>query len=493
MTTPVAFAKTSDSLVRFDKKLGLCFGWLCFSKKGGEDYIDAHGDHFPDDELLKAVDALMAKPAAEREINVEHAGEGRGSIATAQALTEDVAKALGIDTGGNYGVIGSFRPDAELLKSIEAGDRLCLSIEGRAYDVETVAKSAEGVDIAAAKHKRTMRRVELTKLAVVKAGAHAGAEVALIKSAASLLKRTPALTSAYEGHQHLIADLDEKDGYTSWETAAGDQYGHSHPWVRGEDGSSIHIGEANGHSHTLDTETPMPNTDLEKAQADLTTARAALAKSEARIGTLGALLLAACALPPEQAAYAKRLGPADAEAFLAKGAAERAELAKPVFVARSTGDAYYASDDPRLVEMAKSHDATHVELAKAREQAEAITFAKRADEEIPHLRGTAAERGAILKAVDAIPDEAVRKVALESLKGASQTMSELFKSVGHGGGGAPVSSGPESELDALAREIQKAAGGEGKCSFAKAYDDALATPRGQALYQQLEAAKRPRG
>ena len=73
---PTLFTKRSAP-ISFDKDLGLCFGWFCFNKKDGEDYVDAHGDHFPGDELLKAVDSLMAKPASDREINVEHVGAGR--------------------------------------------------------------------------------------------------------------------------------------------------------------------------------------------------------------------------------------------------------------------------------------------------------------------------------------------------------------------------------------------------------------------------------
>lgn len=516
---PVAFAKISAAPIRFDKKLGRAVGWACFSKKAGEEYVDLHGDHFPDDELFKAVDALMKLPVEKRELNVEHAGAARGTIVTAFALGEDIAKSLTCDTGGNYGVLASVEPDAALLKSIEAGELLCWSIEGLAHDVETITKSA-GADIAATKHKRTMRKVELTKLALVKAGAHEGAGVTLLKSAeppagamadvmsgtgghailrslllqvpAPVAKRTPAMTSPHDGHQHLIGDVEERDGFTSWETASNDPYGHSHPWVRTDTG--ITIGEANGHSHTLETST-MP-TEIEKAQADVTAARTEIAKRDTRITTLAAALLVACSLPPEQAAYAKRLPESEREGFLAKSVDERTKLATPIHKSERTARVFYAGEES-LAEMAKDNDAMHAKVEKAEAATATATFEKRVATELPHLRGTVAERAAVLKAVEGIPDEAQRKVALEMLKSADAAMAPLFKAQGHGGGHLPAAGdgapGTGGELGQIALQIQKDLGGEAKCSFAKAYDMALDTPRGRVLYAEDDAANRQSG
>ncbi len=484
---PTAFVKTSPALA-FDKALGLCFGWLCFSKKEGVDYVDLHGDHFPDDELLTAADALMAKAASERLINVEHAGGGRGEIRTVYALTEDVAKAQGIDTGGTYGLVGSFKPDAELMKSIAAGAMFCLSIEGTAGDVVEVAKAAG--DVAATAHKRTMRKVSLSKLAVVSAGAHEGASVALIKSAAAALQVAKAavhMTSAIDGHQHLVhvsADPDEKAGYTSYETATstayGAPYGHSHPWVKADDGT-LTIGEANGHSHTLDTEqTDMTTADIAKAQADLTAAKAVIAKHEGRTATL-------LALTPDQFTFAKGLAGDKLEAFLAKSDAERTVASTPVYKSTATGDVFFASDDQRLVAMAKSRDADAIEIAKAREQVKDAEFAKRAQAEIPHLAGDGGVHVELVKAVDGIADPAKRAAAHLVLKGANAAMGGLMKPPGYGGPVDPIVKSAQGELDAMTADIAKREG----LTFAKAMDKALATPAGARLYDQIEAAKRP--
>ncbi len=487
--TATPFAATAP--LAFDKALGLCFGWLCFSKQGGAPYVDAHGDHFPDDELVLAADELMAKPAAERAINVDHAGGARGTISTVQALTEDVAKALRIDTGGTYGLVGSFRPDAALLKSIVAGEAFCLSIEGSAADVEVIAKSADAA-LAEAGCKRVMRKVSLTKLAVVKAGAHEGAAVALVKSAKAALavrriaKREPALTSATDGHQHLIDDTDCDSGFTSYECNPGG-YGHSHPWVKGE-ADTITIGAANGHSHTVtpeldteDTAMPDPAATVTKAE-DLAAAKAACDKLMADVAELHAALGMAASLTADEQAVAKGLAGPALLAFLKLPAEVRKAKSTPIYKS-ADGTAYFASDDQRLVAMAKSADAQAVELAKAREQAEAVGFEKAAGVTIPNLKGTPQVKAAIMKSIAALP-EADRTAVTETLRGADAAMALLFKTQGHNIATDPAS--PQAELDAIAADIAKTKG----VSIAKAADLALDTPRGAQLYKQIEGAKR---
>lgn len=475
--TAVPFEKASASPIRFDKKLGLCFGWFCFSKKNGVEYDDLHGDHMPDDELIPAVDTLMAKAASERLIDVEHVGGGRGSIATAVALTEDVAKASSIDTGGTYGVWGSFRPDAALLKSIEAGEAFCLSVAGAAHDVEVLAKSADGAELVKGR-KRILRKIELTRLAVVKAGAHEGAGVDLIKSApapavvAPLAKRTPALTSLEAGHQHSIYDTDDVDGCTSWDNAAGEQWSHSHRYIRNADGS-LTIGAANGHRHTLATDSTTGDSTM--ADADLAKT---LATAQARAATV-------LALPVEQFTFAKGLSGDRLESFLAATPADRAAQSTPVYKA-ADGTCYFAGDDQRMVNLAKSDDAKTVELAKAKDAAEAVTFEKAATLTIPHLKGTLPQKAAIMKSIAGLPD-ADRAAVLEILKGADAAMKMLSTPVGFAGTGDPIVKSAQDELDALAADIRKTQ----NVSIAKAIDLALSTPRGAQLYDAIEAAKRP--
>ncbi len=491
MTTATEFRKTSPIACSFDQELGVCVGWAAFSKRNGQDYVDAHGDHFPDVELFKAVDALNRIPVADRAINVEHAGPARGEIVSAFALTEDFCKASSpkIDTGGTYGILVTFKPDADLLKSIKAGEAVCLSIEGRAHDVETIAKSAlvrrtsvedgTGVPIEATAHKRTMRKVELTALAVVKAGAHEGAAVAVIKSAgneiaiwraAKVAKRKPALTTAVNGHQHAIYDVEEPSGGTSHETAPGAPYGHSHPFIRHDDGS-ISIGAVDGHTHDLaTTEDATMADDINKTlSADLAKARKTLAD--------------VLALSPAELAYAKRLDEAGVAAFVAKSADERAKLAAPAYVAKS-GRAYFAGEEG-MVELAKALDDQTAELAKAKEAAQAETFAKTGAAKFGHLIGGAVAHGAIAKALatGALTDDE-RKAAEEALVAASGAIAKLKTPIGHGGGSVET-----DPFDAYQKKLAEFAKAAGK-SPDEASPEFLSSPTGRAAYQDYIDASR---
>jgi hypothetical protein len=485
------FSKRSPAPLAFNKAEGLLIGWLCFSDKDGQPYVDLHGDHFPADELFKAADELMAKPAAERMLNVEHAGGGVGEIRTVYAVTPEIAKAHGWDTGGTYGLVGSVKPDAALMKSIADGELACFSIEGKAAEVEVVKAAG---DVAATAHKRTMRKVSITKLALVKAGAHEGAGVALIKTAAQVLrsmavaKRTAALTSETAGHQHLVYDLDEPSGCTSGDpmNLGVDGGWHSHPFVREPDGS-ITIGAANGHSHTLATPSTepdtMPDPALAKAETDLTAAKESIGKLHAELDALEGLLGVAASMTEDEKEVAKGLkGPALRE-FLAQPADVRKSLSAPIYKSTRTGQAFRPGQEA-LAEVVKDADATHAELAKERDARRDAEFAKRAATDIPNLPGALPVQIALLKAVDGIADEAVRKAASEALKGANAAMSSFMKAPGVGGGNEPGS--PQAELDGIAKGIQ---GQNPGMTFAKAIDLATDTPRGKQLYALSE--KRP--
>ena len=485
--TTVAIAKSAPARIR-KGKLGVYFAWGAFAKYDGEPFVDEHGDDIPGDEFVGAA-LTLAKSA---KLGHEHDGTVNGSVPLVFPLTEDIQTALEL-TSPHAGLAVGFQPVGEMAKSLEAGDEWELSIAGMAEAhavAATLAKSADGIEVLAkAKHKRTLRNLVIDEISLVKRGAHgAGTKIAIAKrgdgntstetmlakaaellaASAPIVKRAPALTGATNGHQHLIDDAECPDGFTSWERAPGAEYGHSHPWVRAADGS-LTVGESDGHTHAISTGDATMADDITKSlQADLAKARA----------TLGAVL----ALPAEQLTYAKRLDEAGVIAYLAKSATERAELAKPVHVAKS-GEVFYASDDVRLVSMAKAHDAMaeQVELAKA---AAATAEIAKAAAALPNVKGA----DLIAKAIHGgalTADE--RKSALADLAAVNASIALITQPIGKGG--APEATGAAAQLDALASEIAKTKG----VPFAKAYDLALESPAGAALYAQLEADKRAAG
>ena len=456
--TTVAFQRNAPVQIAKGGPLGLYFAWGAFAKVDGEPFVDAHGDIIPEDDLVAGAVGL----AKSNTLKLEHSGGARGEVPLVMPLTTDIKAALGIESP-NSGLVVGFRPDVELAKAIDAGEIIEMSIAGRALAElakAELAKGADGAPIAKAEHKRTLRQLEIDEISLVKRAAHgAGTRIAIAKRAdaspAEVAKRAPAMTDPTNGHQHLIWDVEEADGGTSYEVMPGAEYGHSHPFVRRADGS-ISIGEAAGHTHTVSTteEATMAD-DINK---QLLAAQADVSKAEQRTA-------AVLALPVEQFAFAKRLVGGELAAYLAKSATERAEAAKPVHVAKS-GEVFYATDDARLVSMAKAHDAMaeQVEVAKA---AAATAEIAKAAAALPNVKGAdliaKAIHGAALTA-----DE--RKSALADLAAVNATVAVITQPIGKGG--APGPNDAESQLEALAKSIQAGVPG---MSFAKAFDEALAT------------------
>lgn len=118
------------------------------------------------------------------------------------------------------------------------------------------------------------------------------------------------------------------------------------------------------------------------------------------------------------------------------------------------GTEYTKADDPRFIELAKQRDEDKREILKLRARETQAGFEKRATEELPHLPGDIKVRAAILKALETIEDEDVRKAALESVAAGNASMKAAFDSVGHSDGSKDVNSA-EAELEGLAKSYQK--------------------------------------
>jgi hypothetical protein len=108
-----------------------------------------------------------------------------------------------------------------------------------------------------AKKRTIMESLRIDEISGVDRPAQEGARALLIKRAESeedafekMLKSAGLyLTSDEKGHSHLV-DITDEGGTTSHNKASGAEFGHSHPWVKKNDGS-IQIGMADGHGHDL--------------------------------------------------------------------------------------------------------------------------------------------------------------------------------------------------------------------------------------------------
>lgn len=119
-------------------------------------------------------------------------------------------------------------------------------------------------------------------------------------------------------------------------------------------------------------------------------------------------------------------------------------------------------------------------LSEVNKKLEAEELSKRVSAEIPHLSGDAVAKGAVLKAIDAIADEAVRKAAHAMLKGANAVASRLTREFGTV---APQETDAMTELNKMAEDYSA----EKKVTFAKAFAEVTKTGRGAELFAKRNA------
>lgn len=204
---------------------------------------------------------------------------------------------------------------------------------------------------------------------------------------------------------------------------------------------------------------------------------------------------AVAGLNDAEKAHLRDLDEEAAEAFVAKSATERAiELAalaksaadeNPVVYKSADGTEFRKNDDTRLVDMAKKADLLAKSLEKAAAEREDAEFEKSAGEVFgKSAPGDTKTRVAVLRAVSGIKDEAVRKSALDMLKGLSNGFAKMSAEVGTSDTGNDSGNGAEDQLVKMAQDRAKADGTD----FHKAYAKVLDTEEGRALYSQIRGA-----
>lgn len=350
--------------------------------------------------------------------------------------------------------------------------------------------------------RNRMKRFVIEEVSAVDRAAQVHANAVLLKRADSTEKsygecefRNPKMLSAVDGHVHLLDDdASVKAGVTTWDKSEGEESGHSHPWVRDEDGT-VTIGMAEGHTHTINNpaaksakqETEqMDEKELEKLK------KAAEESDRQRKAAEDALVLAKSygALTDAEKSFHKSLPEGERDAFVKKSPEERANLVKAasdanaVVYTSASGEEFRKSDDPRLVRMAKSADES-ARVAKAeRERNATLLLEKRADDETPHYPGEKATKVALLRAIDGITDDTVRAEVLKAIKAGETALAKAFNRAGRADA-EQVDGDAETKLEKMARE-RAAKTNE---SFEKAYAAVCATPEGEKLL--AEALENP--
>ena len=131
--TIVPFRKSIE-VQKVDSKHGLVFGWAIICKIDGEEYYDTDGDHIPEAAMLEAATEFMAKSREHRD---SHGDTAEGMVVHSMILTEDIAKASGIETKQTGWFVG-VKPNPELLAKFESGECTGFSIGGKRIEDEPI-------------------------------------------------------------------------------------------------------------------------------------------------------------------------------------------------------------------------------------------------------------------------------------------------------------------------------------------------------------------
>lgn len=347
--------------------------------------------------------------------------------------------------------------------------------------------------------KKIMRSLKIEEISAVDTPAQRGAVVAIMKreDVKKVSAMQAALTTSNENHTHLIDmttydGLPTRSGYTSFEMD------HAHPFVVLEDGTIV-IGESRGHKHEIETVGKNVTIDKEPEMttpnADLEAAKLALIKSEeqnqALAGEIAELKILAGMTDEAKVHYAKLEGEvktafAKMDTEARKAAIVKANEVNAVIYTDLDGIEFRKNDDPRLIAMAKRSDEDRKARILAEEKVEKAALEAQTAE-FDKLPGTAEEKAAVVKALNGIKSEDVRKKAFEILRAANKAMSGAFETRGVDRDPRVAKSDDVKTAEAELEALVKRHATEKKISEAKAYDQVLATSAGADLYKRMSA------
>jgi len=135
--------------------------------------------------------------------------------------------------------------------------------------------------------------------------------------------------------------------------------------------------------------------------------------------------------------------------------------------------------EKQLADVAKQA-AESAEIAKKeRELRIDMEYAQKAEEMFPNTPGTPEEKGAMLKSIDAMPEE-IREFTLKSMKASDEAMKKNFESSGSLSA-APAEGSALQKLEKLAMD-KAGTTDKNDSKYFKAYADVIATDEGKALY-----------
>lgn len=333
------------------------------------------------------------------------------------------------------------------------------------------------------------------------------------------------LTSVNEGHSHgLSLEAGERGGSTWYAHAPESEFSHDHAWTLDGDGNLV-VAMNDGHDHTVDRGallegflrigTALRDDDCVVAMArkaqieftqdggvvDLVTKRRygadgseiggepvikedPMSKPVATVESLTKrnedlekrleLVSLYGSFTDAQRSHFDKLDEAGKATFAKldasgrEAAISKAAEADPIVYTDSEGVEYRKSCDPVVLRLAKRADAAEKRSEERHAEVEKVRLAKRAESVLGNLPGESDVHVAIVRQLEKIADEDVRKAAFETIQAGNKSMKAAFTSVGHLSTTDPEASA-DAELTKLAKGLQKE---DPELTFEDAYEKA---------------------
>lgn len=122
-------AQVSGQIVKADEEQRIVFGWATVSSKNNEIIVDSDGESIEPSEMEKAANEFM-KDA--RVAKAMHDGDGIGEVIHSLPVTNELAKALGIESEREGWIIGVYVKDDDVWQRVKSGELSAFSIGGSA-------------------------------------------------------------------------------------------------------------------------------------------------------------------------------------------------------------------------------------------------------------------------------------------------------------------------------------------------------------------------
>lgn len=120
-------------ILKVDDEQHIIYGWASVATEKGEPVVDLQGDVIEMSTLEKAVNDFMEHVRVGKTM---HVGEQTGMVIHSMPVSNDIAKALGIQSDREGWIVGYKVYDEDVWKMVKSGELRAFSIGGRAIKEE---------------------------------------------------------------------------------------------------------------------------------------------------------------------------------------------------------------------------------------------------------------------------------------------------------------------------------------------------------------------